>query len=258
MSFSWDIPPFWFLAALLASVMSSCDSVMVAASGLFTENVYRHVKPDKDQRHYLKVGRFASLAVVAGGVLFAYSMEDVVKALETVWKITPLMGIAFWLGIFWRRATSAGAWAATLTAFVVVILVNQGFFAEWLGRFPGMESSGIVKVDGDERSIYLPWQMVFYLTSGLIAGVVVSLFTKPTDNERLDHYYALIRTPVLPGEKLEGSCVFPEGVEPAPRRVFFANSSFELPVPTRMSVGGFLAGWVLVGLIIAFVFWIAA
>ena len=32
-----------FLASLLASVMSSCDSFMIASSGLFTENVYRPI-----------------------------------------------------------------------------------------------------------------------------------------------------------------------------------------------------------------------
>ena len=36
-----------FLAALLAAVMSSCDSFMIAASALFTENIYRKARPNR-------------------------------------------------------------------------------------------------------------------------------------------------------------------------------------------------------------------
>ncbi len=46
-----------FLASLLASVMSSCDSFMIASSALFTENIYKEFRPDRSERHYLKVGR---------------------------------------------------------------------------------------------------------------------------------------------------------------------------------------------------------
>ena len=40
-----------FLAALVASVMSTCDSFMIASSGLFAENLYRPLLPGKSPRH---------------------------------------------------------------------------------------------------------------------------------------------------------------------------------------------------------------
>ena len=57
-----------FLASLLAAVMSSCDSFMISSAGLFTENIYRPWRPAQSAAHYLRVGRVASLLVVAGGV----------------------------------------------------------------------------------------------------------------------------------------------------------------------------------------------
>ena len=57
-----------FLAALLASVMSSCDSFMIASSALFTENVYKPLRPDRTAGHYLVVGRLTSLVIVVGGL----------------------------------------------------------------------------------------------------------------------------------------------------------------------------------------------
>ena len=105
-----------FLASLIASVMSSCDSFMIASSALFTENLYKPLVPDKPAKHYLWVGRIVAMAIVAGGLLSAYLIPSVIKGIEIFWKIAPMLGIAFWLGLFWRRMTTAGAWASALLA----------------------------------------------------------------------------------------------------------------------------------------------
>ena len=68
---------------------------------------------DRSEKHYLTVGRVTALVVVAGGVIFAYWVRDVIEALEIFWKISPMMGIALWLGLFWRRTTVAGEPATT-------------------------------------------------------------------------------------------------------------------------------------------------
>jgi len=246
-----------FLAALLASVMSSCDSFMIASSGLFTENIYKRLIPDKTQKHYLFVARVTSLMVVAGGVAFAYWLPNVVKGLEIFWKISPMMGIAFWLGLFWRRTTVAGAWASTLTAFGVWWLTAQEFFISWLGSLSIAESLTFVFVKNGVPEVYLPWQMVFYLAAGLIAGVAVSLFTRPVAKEKLDNFYALVRTPVKPGEQVSVPCTLPDDAVVPEKRNIFPNTSLEIPVPTRTSVVGFLAGWACVAAIIYSVYLIA-
>jgi Na+/proline symporter len=46
-------------------------------------------------------------------------------------KLQGLMGAAFWLGLFWRRMTVAGAWSATLAAFVVLIATGTTGFHTW-------------------------------------------------------------------------------------------------------------------------------
>ena len=236
-----------FLAALLASVMSSCDSFMIASSALFTENVYKPLKPDREPGHYLTVGRVTSLAVVAGGVMFAFWLPGVVKGLEIFWKISPMMGIAFWLGLFWRRATVAGAWASTGAAFFMWWLTTTEAFVGWAGVLsPGFVHNG---------EIYLPWQMIFYLVAGLVAGIVVSLLTEPVAEEQLDRYYELVRTPVAAGEPvLEEPCTIPAGIAIPPKRNVFTDSSIEVMVPDRSSVYGFVASWGLVGVLIYFFF----
>lgn len=244
-----------FLAALLASVMSSCDSFMIASSALFTENVYKPLRPDRTAGHYLVVGRLTSLVVVAGGVIFAFWLPGVVKGLEFIWKISPMMGIAFWLGLFWRRATVAGAWASTATAFFAWWLTTTEFFIGWVAALPLADSLRLVIERSAGAEIYLPWQMIFYLAAGVLAGIAVSLFTRPVDEDQLDRYYELVRTPVETGEPAPAEpCTIPAGIEVPPKRNVFPASSIEVMVPERSSVYGFVGAWCLVGLLIAFFF----
>ncbi|MBT5760140.1 MAG: sodium:solute symporter family protein, partial [Candidatus Marinimicrobia bacterium] len=189
-----------FLASLLASVMSSCDSFMVASSALFTENIYRPLMNKKSSNHYLMVGRITSLFIVAGGVAFAFWLPGVVKGLEIFWKISPMMGIVFWLGLFWRRMTVTAAWAATFSAFFMWWITTQAGFITFVAGLPMAESMRFIFEKSGSMEIYLPWQMVFYLTTGIFVGVVVSLFTKPVDEGQLESFYALSRTPVTKGE----------------------------------------------------------
>ncbi len=245
-----------FLASLLASVMSSCDSFMIASSGLFTENVYKVVFANRSDRHYVLVGRITALAVVAGGVFFAYRLENVIEGLEIFWKIAPMMGIAFWLGLFWRRTTVVGAWAATLTALGIWWLSGRRIIIDLLARLPAAETLRFVFVKDGAAEVYLPWQMIFYLTGGALAGIVVSLLTRPVARAKLDRFYALARTPVRPGEDLRRPCTLPEGAAVPPRRnLLGGSSSLEIPVPGRTSAVGFLVGWGFVAAIIL-AFWL--
>lgn len=239
-----------FLASLLASVMSSCDSFMIASSGLFTENFYKVLVRNRSDRHYVFVARVASLAVVAGGVLFAYKLEGVVEGLEIFWKISPMMGIAFWMGLFWRRMNSRGAWASTLAAFGAWWLTTQPSF---IGFVQNLECSGSLRLifeKGGKPEIYLPWQMIFFLSVGALAGVVGSYLGRKPSEEQLENFYALARTPVTPGEETVRPCVLPDGVVPAKRKNLFASKHFEIPRPEPASAVGFLAGWAIVGAII--------
>jgi len=165
------------LASVLAAVQSSCDAFMVAASGIFTRNVYQvHFAKNKSDKHYLMVGRIAALIVVAGGLSFAFYLPGVIAALELFWKLPALLGVPFWLGIFWRRANPAMVWTSFICAFSVFFAIEQDLFM------------GI--------HISLPWQMISYLTAGTIGAFVAVMLTKPQPKEFLDPFYARVTTPV--------------------------------------------------------------
>lgn len=172
------------LASVLAAVQSSCDAFMVTASGIFTRNIYKpYFAKDKKESHYLFVGRISSLFVVAGGLSFAFFLPGVIKALELFWQLPALIGIPFWMGIFWRRANPISVWVSFIAAALTFITMEMDLFM------------GI--------HIPLPWQMLSYLSAGLIGGLVTGLVTKPQPKEILDRFFEEVNTPVDKIEHLE-------------------------------------------------------
>jgi Na+/proline symporter len=233
-----------FVAALLGGVMSACGSVMVSSSGLFTENLYKPFVPGRSNRHYLVVARVTMVLVVAGGLAFAYWLPDVVAGLKIWFKVAPIMGIAFWLGLLWRRANAAGAWASAIAALAAWWLATRGFVVNHVATWALAAPLRLVwERSGAPSEIYEPWQIAFYLSAGTIAGVIVSLLTRPADPKRLDLFYTLTRTPIEPGEVVVEPCTLPEGVEPVDRPMLVTAFGLEIPRPSRTSVLGFLAGW---------------
>jgi len=247
-----------FIASMLASVMSTCDALMVVASALFTENIYKKfLVPAKADKHYTLVGRITSALIVLCGILFAFSLESVVQGLEIFWMISAMMGIAFWVGLFWRRATVAGAWAATLISFGILVFTSKIAFGDYvLWDFNTRLAHKLPAFMLWEDKLYLPWQMIIYLSAGFVVLILISLLTRRVAVEKLNRFYACLRTPIGPDEPETEPFTLPEGVQPGPRKVLIDHPDFEIPRPTAVGIVGFLAAWVGVGLLIGAVYWI--
>ncbi|MEL6771934.1 MAG: sodium:solute symporter family protein [Bacteroidota bacterium] len=160
------------LAAVVAAVVASASGFMTGGSALFTRNFYRrYLRPAESERHYLNVGRVASVFVVATGVATALLLPSVLDGLEWVWRIMAFLGIAFWLAIFWRRANRYGAWASLVAASACAAVTTA---LGW--SFPA--------------------QIALYLPVGIACMVGASLVTPPEDEAALNTFYSLLRTPV--------------------------------------------------------------
>ncbi len=239
-----------FIAALLASIMSSCDAFMVSCSGLFTQNVYRRfLAPGRDEKHYVLIGRIAALVIVVMSVSFAFAFDSVPDALETFFKIQAMMGAAFWMGLFWRRATVLGAWIGTIAGFIVMMGSNaawfHGFAVENLPEF----------MVWDEKFRY-SWQVFSFLSASFLTCFVVSLLTPRVPKAQLDKFFDCLRTPVGHNEPHLAPFTLPEGVEVGPPNKLIDHPDLEIPKPSLVGIGGFVVIWGIVGLMIGFMYWI--
>ena len=252
-----------FLAALLASVMSSCDAFMVSSAGLVTQNIYRrYIARDRDEGHYVMIGRIVGFFIVCFSVAFAYTVGSIPEGLETFWKIQGMMAAAFWVGLYWRRATSAGAWAGTLGAFAVMLFTDSDIFHGWAGSNFSEFFLWNTAYAKDElgnalyRMEFRVWcQMAAYLTTGFTLCIVVSLFTPRIAKDRLDRFYMCLHTPVNAEEPhAPEPFMLPEGVEPVEPRKLINHPDMEFPVPSMIGIGGFVFFWLCVVAMIWFVF----
>ncbi len=161
------------MTALLAAGMSTCDGFMVHASALLTQNIYCvYINPQADDATKLRAGRFFSVLVVFGGILFAALFNSVVQGLLALLKVCSFLGVSFWAGIIWRRANRYGALGSVAT-MVLVVLISDYFF-----------------------SFGQATQIALYLSCGILAMILISKITRPEPAGQMKKFYSLLNTPV--------------------------------------------------------------
>lgn len=246
-----------FIAALLAGQMSSCSASMVCAAGLFTRNIYEpFIQPNREDRHYILVGRVAAATIVVLSLFYAYRLESVIKGLELFWEIAAVMGIAAWVGFVWRRATVAGAWAGTMATLAVWIFMQNVDLSFYKWEFNTRYADSLPEFMLSNGVLSKPWHMICYLSAGLMALIAVSLVTRPVEKSKLESFFDCLRTPVSDGEPEGEPCTLPTGVLPAPRRVLIEHPDFEIPVPSMVTVMGFVVTALIVSLIVWASVWV--
>ncbi len=115
------------VACLLAALMSSADCYMLVSSALVVRNVYAaYLHREASEKQCVFVGRIVGVVIIVGAAAFALSSYNVLDQLKFAWEIPLLFAAPFWIGMFWRRATTWAAWGTVLfstTVFFVLPIV---------------------------------------------------------------------------------------------------------------------------------------
>jgi len=131
-------------AALVAAIVSSLASMTNSISTIFTMDIYRPIKPNQSQRHYVQVGRIATLASL---VIALFMAEPLLGKFDQAFQyiqeftgvFTPGIVVIFLVGMFWKKATSMGA----LSAAIGSALFSFGLRAVW-PELPFMDRMSLV------------------------------------------------------------------------------------------------------------------
>ena len=70
-----------FISAAIAAIMSTVDSALLAISSLFTQAIYRRVKPRSDEKHLTLFGKIFSWIIMALAALLAIHLP------HTIWRL---------------------------------------------------------------------------------------------------------------------------------------------------------------------------
>ena len=152
-------------AALIAAIIASLASKVNSISTIFTLDLYAKARKGMSEQHLVLVGRIAAVGAMIIGVLVARPLlGGFSQAFQFIQDFTgfftPSIVVIFILGLFWKRASEAGA----LTAAIGGVALSGFLF--WLDK------AGIFTLPFMNRV-----GLVFVIS--LIAAVVVSLLVPP-------------------------------------------------------------------------------
>ncbi len=175
------------VGGILAALMSSLASLFNSSSMLFTVDFYQKIKPNASEKHYVRVGRIATVVIVILGILWIPVMKDIGKVLyEYLQDVQSLLapGIAavFLLGIISKRTTP-----------------SAGFIGLVVGFTLGMLRLGLKIFYGDTVADGFIYQLIiapnwlhyeialFFIVITLM--IIVSFFTKARDSVAIQGLY---------------------------------------------------------------------
>lgn len=156
------------VAGILAAAISTFDSMGSALSAVFTRDIYaRLIKPNEDDTHYLWVGRWATIVILALGfayIPFISGKDTMLKAFLTLIPVfvTPLFTL-YVVGVFTRAHARSGVIGIACGAIygLVALYDREMMDGVWLGSwFTG-------------RWEALAWSMVITSSAMAVATMVL-------------------------------------------------------------------------------------
>lgn len=153
------------IAAYIAAVMSTADSVLMGPVAIFTNDIYRKLlRPEASEAQLVRTARLATLVLGVAGIAMAYLVPNILDLILYAYTFGaaglffPMLGL-----LFWPRTTASGAFWSMLAGGLAAVVwaVADGPF--------GIEAS------------YLGWMV------SLPVLVIVSLSTghSPEENPEL-------------------------------------------------------------------------
>lgn len=125
------------LSCLLAAVMSSADSYMLVTSGVVVRNLWAaYIEPNASEKRCLLVARLSGAIMIIGAAIVAMTLSDVFGQFKLAIEIPLVFAAPFWIGMFWRRASTKAAWITM--AYVVIVFFIMPYLLPVLS--PGMRT----------------------------------------------------------------------------------------------------------------------
>jgi len=190
------------LTALLASFMSGMAGNVSAFNTVWTYDIYQsYIRPttndaEADSKHYLKVGRLATIFGVLVSIAAAYLaglFGNIMDFLQTIFSMinAPLFAVIA-LGMFWKRTTGHAAFIGLLAGFTIA-LIHHGLTAP-MGATTLVKGGwiSIVHVYPVEMAQNF-WTAIFacFTSASLTIGLSLVTKQKKTDEELVGLVYSL-------------------------------------------------------------------
>ncbi|MBK7096364.1 MAG: sodium:solute symporter family protein [Saprospiraceae bacterium] len=190
------------ITALLASFMSGMAGNVSAFNTVWTYDIYQsYIRPvtgntEADSKHYLKVGRLATIFGVIASIGAAYlagMFGNIMDFLQTIFSMVnaPLFAIIF-LGMFWKRTTGHAAFIGLLTGLFIALLHHGLTIPAGASTLVKGGWLGVVHIYPVEMAQNF-WTAIYACSASAVVTVILSLITKQQkqDSELAGLVYSL-------------------------------------------------------------------
>ena len=167
------------IGGILAALMSSLASLFNSSAMLFTIDFYQKYKPNASEKHYVAVGRIATIVVVFLGILWIPVMKGLGKVLYIYLQdvqslLAPGIAAVFLLGVLSKRTTPAAGFYGLIIGFVLG-MARLGFsiFED------SFSAGGFIDVVFLQHN-WLHYEIYLFVIV-IAAMVIISYFTKRKD-----------------------------------------------------------------------------
>jgi SSS family solute:Na+ symporter len=167
------------IGGILAALMSSLASLFNSSAMLFTIDFYKKYKPQATEKHYVFIGRIATVVIVILGILWIPVMKGMGKVLyEYLQDVQSLLapGIAsvFLLGVLSKRTTPAAGFYGLVIGFVLgMTRLGLKIFVDYLNP-DGLLYTLFVAPN------WLHYEIILFFIV-IASMIVISMVTKPSD-----------------------------------------------------------------------------
>jgi SSS family solute:Na+ symporter len=190
------------VTALMASFMSGMAGNVSAFNTVWTYDIYQsYIRPatgnaEADGKHYLNVGRIATVFGVIVSIAAAYlasKFGNIMDFLQTIFSMinAPLFAVIF-LGMFWKKTTGHAAFSGLLAGFLIALLhhgltVPEG--ATTLVKGGWLANIHTYRVEMAQNF----WTAIYAFTTSTLVTVVLTFVTKQrkSDDELRGLVYSL-------------------------------------------------------------------
>jgi Na+/proline symporter len=165
------------LASLVAAFMSTLTSYINLSAAYLVNDLYRpFLVRGRSEKHYVAVGRAASLAALLVGVTIGYYADTIFGLFSLLLTLGAGIGLVYIARWFWWRVNAWSEIAAMVASSVI------GAALEMSPRWGGPEFPFAAKV-------------VINIVGSTVVWVAVTRLTPPTPMEKLMEFYRRVRPP---------------------------------------------------------------
>ncbi len=214
------------LASLIASVMSTISGHLNAGGQVVTNDIYRQfINKNPSDRQVIRVGRLVMLIIVSLAVIVALKAKTIVSVAIFMLGLSSAELAANWAQWWWWRFNKYGRLAATFGG-PFIFLLSQFFWTK------------IIPIKSLFTRGYL--STLSGIAGTTVVWVVVTLATKPDDEELLKKFYMKAR-PLGYWKPIRKKCEKEPGFVPDSRKRPVLKGLF-LALIGFLSIAGLISG----------------